>query len=176
MTKSKPPKFIRTDEARERMRIAAKVRHDANTQQAYKRVREVMQLIQQEMAANQGIYPQNKGAVSLAEVARRADMHPVTFHKPNYQNFIDNEVKPWLEGLKSRALVGTKRVHKELGTRVQEWKQLYNDLLESHQISETDLAHANIRIKELESENNELRRKLSEATSLKVVSMRLKEK
>lgn len=173
MKKSKPPQTIRTDEARDRMRLAARARHDANTKKTYERVRGVMRLIQQEMAANQGIYPQNRGAVSLAEVARRAKMHPVTFHKPNYQELV-TEVKTWLHELKSGAIVGTKRVHKELGTRLQEWKQLYNDLLESHQISETDLAHATMRLKELENENRELRQKLAEATSPKVVSMRPK--
>lgn len=171
MSKPSASKKVRSEEARERMRTAAKARHDANTQQAYERVREAMRLIQQEMAANQGIYPQNKGAVSLAEVARRAGMHPVTFHKPNYQELIE-EVKAWLHELKSGAIVGTKRVHKALGTRLQEWKQLYNDLLESHQISETDLARTNIRLKELEDECRELRKKLSEATSLKVVPLR----
>ena len=160
-----------SDESRERMRTAALARYDANAQVTHERVRTVMSTIQEEMAANQGIYPRNKGAVSLAEVARRAEIHPFTFHKPRYVE-LAKVVKDWLQTLKEGTVVGRVRVRKELGTRIQEWKQLYEDLRETHRITETDLAHVNEQLKEALRENEKLRRRVSELTKQKVVTLR----
>ncbi|MGA4196571.1 hypothetical protein ACI2VG_05740 [Ralstonia nicotianae] len=173
MTDNKPPKQTRSEESRERMRAAALARHNSNALQTHERVRAVMKAIQQEMAANQGIYPYNKGAVSLAEVARRAGIHPFTFHKERYVQ-LAQEVKAWLENLKGSAVVGRVRVRKELATRVQEWKQLYEDLLEEHRTSETDLAHAEAMLKELQADNEKLRQRLAHLTKQRVVTLRPK--
>jgi hypothetical protein len=170
--KSKPKRTYSAD-ARERMRAAALARYDNDAEQAHERVRAVMKTIQTEMAGNEGIYPKNKGAVSMAEVARRAHIHPFTFHKPRYQD-LGKEVKAWLETLKQGAVVGRGRVRKELGTRVQEWKKLYEDLLETHRISETDLAHAQARLEEVLKENEQLRQRVASDAALKVVPLRPK--
>jgi hypothetical protein len=170
--KSKPKRTYSAD-AIERMRTAALARYDSEAQQAHERVRTVMKTIQTEMAGNEGIYPNNKGAVSMAEVARRAQIHPFTFHKPRYQD-LGKEVKTWLETLKQGSVVGRGRVRKELGTRVQEWKKLYEDLLETHRISETDLAHAEARLEEVLKENDQLRQKVASDAALKVVPLRPK--
>lgn len=157
----------------ERMRAAALARYDSEAEQAHQRVRAAMKAIQMEMAGNGGIYPNNKGAVSMAEVARRAKIHPITFHKPRYQQ-LGKEVKAWLETLKQGAVVGRGRVRKELGTRVQEWKKLYEDLLEAHRLSETDLQHAQARLNEVLQENEQLRQRIADQATLKVVPMRPK--
>lgn len=164
-----------SDESRERMRAAALARSDTNAEATRERVRAVMTTIQEEMAANEGIYPHNKGAVSQAEVARRAEIHPNTFHKTRYVE-LGEEVKGWLDTLKQGTVVGRMRVRKELGTRVQEWKQLYEDLRETHRVTETDLAHANELLKEAQRENEELRRRVSELTKQKVLPLRAETK
>ena len=51
---------------------AARLRGEARSAGVEARVREAMVTIQKEMAANNGIYPENGGAVSMNEVARRA--------------------------------------------------------------------------------------------------------
>lgn len=160
--RDEPPVGKRTysEESKSRMREAALARYESNAQATHDRVREMLKLIQQEMAANGGIYPHNKGAVSLAEVARRSQIHPFTFHKPRYRE-LAAEVRAWLEALKSGNVVGRTQVRKELGTRVQEWKQLYEDLLESHRLSETDLAHANMQLEEARREIELLRERLA---------------
>ncbi len=160
-------------DAREHMRASALARYDSNAAQAHDRVHVVMKNIQAEMSGNQGIYPNNKGAVSMAEVARRAEIHPFTFHKPRYKE-LGKEVKAWLETLKQGSVVGRGRVRKELGSRVQEWKTLYEDLLETHRISETDLAHAEARLEEVSKENEQLRQKVAAEATLKVVPLRPK--
>lgn len=160
-----------TAESVERMRAAALARYDAQAEEAHERVRAVMRAIQKEMAENEGIYPSNKGAVSMAEVARRAEIHPFTFHKPRYKE-LGKEVSAWLKTLKEGAIVGRGRVRKELGTRVQEWKQMYDDLVEQHRISETDREYAEARLKEVLEENEQLRQQLANRPALKVVPIR----
>ncbi|MGC8209517.1 hypothetical protein [Ralstonia pseudosolanacearum] len=171
MTNKKTSKSIRSPESRERMRAAARVRHDGNAEQIHVRVRAVMQAIQQEMAANKGVYPHNGGAVPLAEVARRARIHPFTFYKKRYVLLAD-EVREWRKTLESGAVVGRMRVRKELGTRLQEWKELYEDLRETHRISETDLARAEAKLRELQDDNAKLRQRLADLTKKKVVKLR----
>lgn len=131
----------------------------------------MMKTIQLEMAGNAGIYPHNKGAVSMAEVARRSLIHPITFHKERYRK-LGEEVKVWLETLKQGSVIGRVRVRKELGSRVQEWKELYDDLLATHRLSETDLAHAEALLKEARREIEQLRSRLSEQAALKIVPIR----
>lgn len=130
-----------------------------------------MQTIQTEMTNNGGIYPNNKGGVSMAEVARRAEIHPLTFHKPRYKE-LGKEVGAWLQALKEGAVVGRGRVRKTLSTIKEEWKTLYMDLLEAHRISETDREYAETRLKEVLQENELLRQRLADLGPLTVVPMR----
>lgn len=165
-----PNKRAYSEESRAKMRDAALARFGRDADLAHERVRSVLLTIQEEISNNGGIYPNNKGAVSMAEVARRAHIHPFTFHKPRYLE-LGKEVRAWLNTLKQGSVVGRMRVRKELGTRVLEWKQLYEDLLEAHRISETDLAHAQARLDEVSKENAEMRRILANHASLKVVPL-----
>jgi hypothetical protein len=170
MTGSTKPKRNYSDETRERMRAAAMARYDSGAEQTHARVRSLMKTIQEEMASNQGIYPHNKGALSLAEVARRAEMHPLTFHKPRYVD-LAKEVKEWLETLKQGAIVGRMRVRKDLGTRVQEWKELYEDLAETHRATETDLARTQALLDKALLDNDKLKQRLSDVNKQKVVTL-----
>lgn len=171
MAESNNRKRAFSEASKDKMRAAALARHDNNAQVIFERVHAVMETIQKEMAANNGIYPQNKGGVSLAEVARRAGIHPVTLHKQRYIE-LTKDVRDWLETLKQGAIVGRMRVRKELATRVQEWSQLYEDLLETHRISETDLAYANEKLKEAMKEIEILRQRVADLTKLKVMPLR----
>ncbi len=139
-----------------------------------------MKSIREEMAANEGIYPHNKGALSLAEVARRAGIHPQTFHKERYVE-LAKEVKQWLDALRKGAVVGRMHVRKTLDTRVKEWKQLYEDLLETHRISETDLEVAEEKLRELQKDYDklqqkfeELRQRVAELTKPKILKLQPK--
>jgi hypothetical protein len=171
MTNNKEPKRSYTEQSRERMRQAALSRYDSNAEETRSRVRTLMLTIQKEMAANGGIYPHNKGAVSQAEVARRAGIHPVTFHKERYVE-LSREVKQWLETLRQGATVGRVRVRKELGTRVQEWKNLYESLRETHRVTETDLAYVQARLQEALIENATLRERIAKLSKQKVLHLK----
>ncbi|WP_197386309.1 hypothetical protein [Ralstonia pseudosolanacearum] len=158
------------------MSAAALARYDANAERAHDGVRAMLATIRNEIAENEGVYPHNKGALSLAEIARRAGIHPQTFHKPRYVE-LAAEVKAWLKALKQEAsgvVVGRMRVRSELGSRLLAWKHLYEELLETHRISETDLALVEAKLEDALKENEILRQRLAEVTRQKVVSLRSK--
>lgn len=156
MTKLLPAKSKRTDETRQKMRNAAVVRHTINAERIRERVILVLDAIEKEISENHGIYPSNKGTLSLAEVARRAGIHPLTFHKPKYQELTER-VREWLHGINTKPELKAKNVRKGLHARVEEWKQLYYDLLESHRISETDLSNAEDALKNAHAEIDRLK-------------------
>lgn len=160
-----------SDEARKRMSDAKLALYDAEAQARIEKTRDMMKTIQEEMAANAGIYPKNKGAVSAAEVARRCSYHPGTLHKERYDG-LRQELQDWIEALKGVGVVGRTRVRKELAQRASEWKELYESLVEVHRVTETDLMQEQARVRELEKELGRLRELLSQRGELKVVAIR----
>ena len=70
----------------ERHKAAALARGAARTASVGIRVDDAMLTIAEEMKANGGIYPYNGGAVSMAELARRADIDESTFYKKDKEN------------------------------------------------------------------------------------------
>lgn len=157
--------------AKERMRQSALARGEREAVELVERVRSAMRTMQKELVDNDGIDPRNGGAVNLVEIATRAGIHENTFHKDRYSDLYI-EVDGWLKSLSQQGPTSRLRVRKELGTRVKEWKELYDDLMESYRLSETDLMHANARLQELETENAELRAELIKAGQLRVVPFR----
>lgn len=171
MTTNKVHKRVISEQSREQMRQSALSRYDRNAEEIYTRVRKMMHTIQAEIDTNEGIYPHNRGSVSLAEVARRAQMHPVTFHKKRYIE-LAGEVKHWLEKLHQGSVIGPVRIRKELGSRVQQWKQLYESLREAHRLTETDLAHAEARLQDLLKKNLLLQERIAELLRHKILPLK----
>lgn len=166
-SKRRPP----SDAARKRMSDAKLALYDVDAQARIEQTQAMMKTIQEEMVANGGIYPQNKGAVSAAEVARRCGYHPGTLHKERYSD-LRKELQDWIDALKGIGVVGRTRVRKELAQRADEWKALYESLVEVHRVSETDLMQEQARVRELEQELGRLRELLLERGELRVVPIR----
>lgn len=102
-------------------RDAAKRRGDKRTEDVRARVRTTIAAIEKEMASNDGIYPYRNGAISSAEVARRAGIHPTSFFTEKLRD-LGKEVKAWLDNLKAEKLVGSVKVNRTLAQRVSDWK------------------------------------------------------
>ena len=167
----------RSEASRALMKERALVRGEHRSEDVRERVRGAMRAIEQEMDANNGIYPHNKGAVSSAEVARRADVHPTTFFSPK-QRDLGVEVKHWLEALKSRKVVGRGPVRRDLIARVADWKREFDGLAQSHreteldlQQAQADLAQARAEMEKLQQENRRLQQMLSATSGQKVVPL-----
>lgn len=170
----------RSDKTRALIKQKALQKGQARSDDVEQRVRAVMTNIEKEMTDNDGIYPHNKGALSLAEVARRADIHPTTFHTAKQQTF-GKEVKAWLDALKEEKVVGRGPVRRELADRVADWKQQYEGLQQAHRETELELQQVQAEWQQLQDELDKLRREhervlkqLAAATGEKVVPLRPK--
>ena len=104
-------------------------------------IRSAMKTIDQEIKANDGIYPHNGGALSLNELARRADVHATTLFGPKYEG-LKSDVEKWMAGIKSTGVATRQEAQKSVIKRVAEWRELYDALLSSHRKTELDLQEA----------------------------------
>ena len=126
---------------------AARLRGKARTAGVEARVREAMVTIQQEMAANKGIYPENGGAVSMNEVARRAKISETTLFSPK-QKELGKQVKGWVESLKKTEVVGRKNVQRSAFERSEDWRHKYLALQDAHIATELDIQDAMVQLQD----------------------------
>ncbi|CAM8635771.1 hypothetical protein MCEMSEM18_03201 [Comamonadaceae bacterium] len=124
---------------------AARLRGEARTAGVEAKVREAMVTIQKEMAANKGIYPENGGAVSMNEVARRAKISETTLFAPK-QKELGRHVKAWVESLKKSEVVGRKNVQRSAFERAEDWRHKYLALQNTHIATELDLQDAEVQL------------------------------
>jgi chromosome segregation ATPase len=170
----------RTDATRELIRAKALERGQERSAETRGRVLTAMAIIEQEMASNGGIYPQNGGAVSAAEVARRAGVHSTTFFSPK-QRELGKEVRTWLEALKKRNAASVRAVKRSLAERIADWKELYEGLAQSHrdtelqlQQVEAELGQARDQLVAVSHERDALREQLAKDGGGSVVPLRTK--
>jgi hypothetical protein len=132
----------------DRHKSAALKRGQARTDAVETKVLKAMEIIKQEMAANGGIYPNNRGAVGISEVARRGGIHETTLYAPK-QAQLKKKVEEWLDSLKERDAVGREKSRRKLIERVDDWRQSYNDLRDQHILVELELQDSQARLEEL---------------------------
>lgn len=142
---------------------AARRRGEARSAGVEVRVREAMRTIQEEMAANGGIYPANGGAVSMNEVARRAGISLTTLFSPK-QKGLGTIVKTWVESLKKTDVVGRKRVQRTLAERSDDWRDLFLALQDTHIVTELDLQDAKVELEDANVKLQEAQQSLAELT------------
>jgi len=126
---------------------AARLRGEARTAGIVTSVRAAMVSIQKEMAANNGIYPQNGGAVSMNEVARRANISETTLFSPK-QRELGKNVNAWVKSLKKAGIVGRKNVQRSVFERSEDWRHKYLALQDAHIATELDLQDAKVQLQD----------------------------
>lgn len=126
---------------------AARLRGEARTAGVAAKVREAMVTIQKEMSANSGIYPENGGALSMNEVARRAKISETTLFSPK-QKELGKNVKAWVESLKKTEVVGRKNVQRSVFERSEDWRNKYLALQDTHVATELDLQDAQVQLQD----------------------------
>lgn len=132
-------------------KIAAAKRGAAKTAKVHQQLDDAIHLISEEIKANGGIYPQNGGAVSMAEIARRAGINESTFYKKGNTAFKER-ASLWLETLKKKETVGRMKVRKTLRQRAESWREKYKALETRHGITE-------LQFQQLQAQHEELQRK-----------------
>lgn len=108
-----------------------------------------MRAIVEDMKANKGIYPANGGAVSMAELARRAGINESTFYKPQNAK-LKQRANLWLQQLQKKETIGRKRVRKHLKDIASDWKARYEAI-------DRDNIVTHLKLQELEAENLRLK-------------------
>lgn len=153
---------------------AARLRGEARTAGVEAKVREAMVTIQKEMADNKGLYPENGGAVSMNEVARRAKISETTLFSPK-QKELGKHVKAWVESLKKTEIVGRKNVQRTVFERSEDWRNKYLALQDAHIATELDLQDAHVQLqdagkalKELKKEYDALLERMSDSEASKI--------
>lgn len=134
----------------ERHKAAALKRGEDRTAKTLQRVEGAIRAISDEIQTNGGIYPNNGGAVSMAEVARRAGINESTFYKKD-NTALKERVALWLDSLKKKETVGRMRVRKTFQQRAESWKKKYDALENRHIRTELEL-------QQLQAEHEKLRR------------------
>lgn len=134
----------------EQHKIAAAQRGAAKTAKLHQKVDDAIRAIIAEMQGNSGIYPHNGGSVSMAEVARRAEINEATFYKKNNMA-LKERITLWLDTLKKKETVGRMRVRKTFQRRAEAWHEKYKALETRHGITE-------LQFQQLQAEHEKLQR------------------
>jgi hypothetical protein len=145
-------------------KIAAQKRGAARSASLRDAVKKAQDTILQEMKDNVGIYPHNGGNVSLAELARRADVNESSFYKSQNVKLKEESIQ-WLENLKSGATIGRKRVRKHLKEAVSDWKERFETIQHNYVVNQLKLQDAEAQVIALKSEIESLRSQLLAAPS-----------
>jgi len=141
----------------EQHKLAAALRGAARTAQMAQTVTQAMQAIQADMQANGGIYPHNGGAVSMAELARRAAISESSFYKKEPENLaLKERASLWLDTLKKKETVGRMRVKKSLAQKAEDWQQKYKALEQRHIRRELEFQSLEAQMQKLRDENSTL--------------------
>jgi hypothetical protein len=143
-------------------KLAAALRGAARTKKLELSVKEAMRAIQADMQANGGIYPENGGAVSMAELSRRARVSESSFYKKEPENLaLKDMANLWLDTLKKKETVGRMRVRKSLAQKAEDWQLKYHALEQRHIRTELELQSLEAQMHKLKNENTALVDQLS---------------
>lgn len=145
----------------ELLKRAAQEQGQQRTEEVHSKVRAAMRSIESEIAGNEGIYPGNKGSLSMNELARRAGIHNTTLHGEKYGDLLE-EAKAWLERIKSGATIGRLRVRKTLAARVSEWRELYEGLQQSERDTNLALQQKEAELEAAKAELESLRKQVGQ--------------
>lgn len=165
MTASTNSRRKRSDATRSLIRHSALERGAQRSADVRTRVEAVIKAIEVEIAENGGIYPSNEGAVSAAEVARRAGVHPTTLYSKT-QRGLGEAVQKWLKQLKKEKPIGRGPAKKSLTTRIADWKLLYEKLQQSHRDTELSLQQTQAELEEVRKAAEELKEQHAKLLSL----------
>lgn len=154
----------------EQHRIAAAKRGAAKTARVYQQVEDAIRTIAAEMQANGGIYPNNGGSVSMAEIARRAGINEATFYKKD-NTVLKERASLWLYTLKKKETVGRMRVRKTYQQRAEGWHEKYKALETRHGITELQYQQLQAEHERLQRDYNALLDQMRTGADAKVVAI-----
>ena len=133
--------------------------------------------IERRVDSNGGIYPFNKGRVTVAEVCRVAGVRKSVLQGPKHRKTTNVELLAWISDLKKRMSVGSESVRRAVTQRADDWKQKYlqaahhSNLYHLQMVSLTSrLAESEKKVADLEAEVVRLQIAVSEGRVTKLTT------
>ena len=140
------------------------------TQAVIKKLRDAQKTIEEEINTNDGIYPDNGGKLSQAELCRRAKISQVTLSTPAHRDTTRMMVDEWLSRIRNASITGRKSVRRAVTDRAEEWKLHHAAIAENYRIAELEMLDMRGQLKKMRDENDALRGQLEESGVSKVVA------
>ncbi|WP_284343869.1 hypothetical protein [Dyella mobilis] len=144
------------------------------TQRVVEAIKRAMGVIQNEIKGNEGIYPQNRGRLTMAEVCRRADVHPITMMGKSHRDTTRPMVLDWLRKLEKVEGAATVQstVTKRADVAKDEFRRIAAQFQAMYQVEmparDGEIKRLNDKVGELQAENARL---LKLTTGAQVVSL-----
>lgn len=151
--------------------IAELGRHAAarKSRDATATVRKAIAEMTREIELNGGVYPENSGVVSSAEVLRRAGLSAAALQKPARRP-LRTEVMEWVESVRARIARGSAVVRRAVTERadrarleLNEFQQAWVEVEHEYTSTKSDYEALLQRFADLEAENARLRSELKQA-------------
>lgn len=156
----------------------SKASASARTTRVFDRVRQAMESMEREIGENDGLYI--FGRLSLAEVCRRAGVHPITMQGPAHSTTTKPMALAWLERMKRTTATGKRAVRAKVTRRARDAETELRELAANFQLRENEIprlveeiARLTERIEKLNAENLRLQAIVSEG---RVIPMRKKQR
>lgn len=152
----------------------AALRGAARTSDVELRIKQAMKEIEEEIAANGGVFPKNGGLVTLLELSLRAGIDESTLYKKREANqLLKKFANTWLDSLKiiDDDEAG-KPLRKTATQRADEWRDKYIALEKRHALTELELQSIKADLESLRTENALLVQRLGAISTTNVTPLK----
>lgn len=147
-------------------KAAAEKRGDKRTSKFIADVKLAQAIIEADVRAHGGVYSGNDGEVSMAEVARLANVNPRSFYSPKLRTF-GEEVKTWTEQFAAADEgEGERRPGKTMQERYDEVRAENEGLKETCRVTELELQNAEAKLEASEKRVAELAGEVERLTKI----------
>lgn len=143
----------------------------ARSEQVVEKIKAAKATIEDEIEANDGIYPYNAGRVTQAEVCRRAGVKNVTLQGKIHKTTTKVELDRWLAELHVKVVRGSRNVRRKINEKIDSWKEAHRQIANAYHLDSILFAKSRARIVELEQENDALRAQLASSGERKVIGL-----
>jgi hypothetical protein len=100
-----------------------------------------MKEIEAEVEKNQGLYPRNRGRITVQEVLRRAGLSSAALEKPQHQD-LKRAIADWMEGVNTRIAKGAPTIRRMVTDRADAAKSDAREIMQKWTEAELEYAVA----------------------------------
>lgn len=126
------------------------------TARIFDSVRNATEIMEKEIKDADGIYPRNSGRLSLAEICRRANVHPITLMGKQHKYTTRVFALKWIERMSGSMIVGRAPIRRAITKRVTSAEDRYRLVVAEFQ------KMCQVEIPRRDDEIDALRREVSE--------------